>query len=825
MKVSWRWLKEYVDLEIPPRELAQRLTMAGLEAEKIEEIGANWDPHLVRVARVKAVERIEGAERVVKAVLELPEREAVVVTGAPNIAEGQKVVFGMIGAQFYDGHRDDGVLRTLKPRAIFGITGEGMVMSEKELGLSEEHEGILVLPDDAPLGTPLADYLGDTVIEFEITPNLVHDFSVVGVAREAAAITRGIFHDPLPRWERKPLDVPEMPGLITVEDTTLCPRFSALVVENVTVVPSPDWMQRRLIAVGLRPVNNIVDVSNYVMFEYGQPNHTYDLDALAGRRLIVRHAHPGETLEIINHEVKSLTPDMLGVCDEAGVVNVAGVIGGTRSEVTDTTKNILIEAANWEMRNIRHTRQALNIRTDASSRYERGLEPQLTMPAARRVAELIRELCPDARMVGFADVYPAPPAQIVVTMRFSKIGALLGVTYPMDQVRDVLTRLQFVVDTTDEADPLMTIAVPAHRSDVHRPEDIIEEVARVIGYETVPSTLISGTVPHVIRTDRLITREAAKDALASAGVMEIATYSFTSADALARLDTASQGVEESGNRGEIPYSTRPLVRLVNPMGEWEAMRPTLRASLLSAASDNLKFVSGVAFGEVANIYLPHETHDLPDERLTMGIVLAGQRGERSLGSEPRPYDFFDLKGIVEAVLPILALRDIAFSPNPDPVFQPGRCARVTAGDAYLGVFGEVHPRVAAAFDLSGRVLLAELDLEPAIAAVAAHRGVLRALPPTSRFPATENDFAVVVDEAVPAADVRAVLVQAVGTLGTDVRLFDVYRGDQIPAGKKSLTFSVTMQAPDRALTDIEVSKVRARVEGALQKRLKAALRG
>ena len=404
-------------------------------------------------------------------------------------------------------------------------------------------------------------------------------------------------------------------------------------------------------------------------------------------------------------------------------------------------------------------------------------------------------------------------------MRFSKIAGLLGVAYPMDQVLDVLTRLQFIVDATDEADPLMTITVPAHRSDVHRPQDIIEEVARVIGYETVPSTLISGTVPHVIRTDRLITREAAKDSLASAGVMEIATYSFISADALRRLDAALEG-----SREEARYSAMPLVRLVNPMGEWEAMRPTLRASLLSAVSDNVKFVSGVAFGEVANIYLPHETHDLPDERLTLAIVLAGQRGARSLGSEPRPYDFFDLKGMIEAILPILALREITFAPDPDPVFQPGRCARVMAGNAYLGVFGEVHPRVAAAFDLSERVLLAELDLEPAIEAVAAHRGVLRALPPTSRFPATENDFAVVVDESVPAADVRAVLAQAVGTLGTDVRLFDVYRGDQIPAGKKSLTFSVTMQAPDRALSDAEVSKVRARVEGALQKRIKASLR-
>ena len=841
MKVSWRWLREYVELDVSPRELARRLTMAGLEAEKIEEIGAEWDPHLIRVARVTRVERIAGAERVVKAILELPEREVMVVTGAPNIAAGQMVALALVGARLYDGHRDDGVRRVLKPRAIFGLTGEGMVCSEKELGLSDEHAGILVLPADAPLGAPLVEYLGDTVIEFEITPNLVHAFSIIGVAREAGAVTGGAFHDPFPRWEREPLDVPQMPGLVTVEDTTLCPRFTALVVEGVSVAPSPEWMQRRLHASGLRPVNNIVDISNYVMVEYGQPNHLFDRDRLAGGRLIVRHAHPGETLELINHEVRTLTPEMLAVCDEAGVTSIGAVIGGLRSEISDTTTNVLIEAANWEMRNIRHTRQALNVRTDAAARFERGLEPELTMPAARRVAALIQLLCPQARVVGYADVYPAPPPPRTVTMRYAKIGAVLGITYPLDQVRAVLARLQFAVTATDEDDPLLTIAVPAHRADVSRPEDIIEEVARIIGYETVPATLLSGTVPHVVRTDRWLAREAARDALAAAGLIEVSTYSFTSADALARLDTAHGGQERVSGEphgadgthdartapaARSPHCAEtPIVRLVNPMGEWEAMRPTLRASLLATAAENLKFVPGVALGEVATIYLPRAGEDLPDERLTLGIVLAGMRGERGLGAAPpRPYDFFDLKGMIETILPPLALAELAFAPADDPVFQPGRCARVTADGAPLGLFGEVHPLVADAFDLRGRVLLAELDLEPAVAAVAAHRGALRSLPPTSRYPATENDFAVVVDAATPAADVEAVLRQAVGTLGRRVRLFDLYTGDPVPQGKKSLAFAVTLQAPDRALTEAEIAKVRTRVEAALKKRLRASLR-
>ncbi|MHB8645519.1 MAG: phenylalanine--tRNA ligase subunit beta [Thermomicrobiales bacterium] len=814
MKVSWQWLKEYVDLDIPPRELARRLTMAGLEAEKIEETGAEWDRDRVRVARVKEVRRITGADRVVQVILELPEREVMVVTGASNIREGQKIALGLIGARLYDGHRDDRVLRTLKPRAIMGITGEGMVCSAKELGISDEHEGIMVLPDDAPIGVPLADYLGETIIEFEITPNLVHDFSIVGVAREAAAITGATFRDPFPRWEQTPLTVPEMPGIVTVEDANLCPRYSALVVEGVSVAPSPEWMQRRLRAVGLRPVNNIVDVSNYVMVEYGQPNHIFDLDRVVGRRLIVRHAHPGEMLELINHETKSLTPDMAAVCDEAGVTDLGGIIGGTRSEIVETTTNVLIEAANWEMRNIRHTRQALNIRTDASARYERGLEPQLTMPAARRVAELILQLCPAARLVGYTDIYPNPQQPRSLTMRFSRIAAVLGVAYPLDDVREVLTRLQFGVAISGDTDPVLTIAIPPHRADVSRPEDIVEEVARIIGYETIPTTMIAGTTPHVIRSDRWIAREAARDAVAGAGLIEVSTYSFTSADALDRLAVVSG----AGARDV------PIVRLVNPMGEWEGMRPTLRASLLTTASDNLKFSPGVAIGEVANVYLPCGAGDLPDERLTLGILLAGMDGERSLGVVPRAYDFFNLKGIVEAILPALGGGALAFGPDDDPVFQPGRVARVSAGGQMLGVIGEVHPRVAEAFGLSVRVMLAELDLEPIVASVAARRGTLRQLPVTSRYPATENDFAVIVDESVTAVDVAQVLAQTVGSLGQRVQLFDIYRGDQVPAGKKSLAFAVTMQAPDRALSEAEVAKVRDRVSQALVKRLKATLR-
>jgi len=391
---------------------------------------------------------------------------------------------------------------------------------------------------------------------------------------------------------------------------------------------------------------------------------------------------------------------------------------------------------------------------------------------------------------------------------------VLGVAYPLDAVRAVLTRLQFGVAISRDADPIMTIAIPPHRADVSRPEDIVEEVARIIGYETIPTTMIVGTTPHVIRSDRWIAREAARDAAASAGLVEVSTYSFTSTEALDRLAAAN-----GPGAADVP-----IVRLVNPLGEWEGMRPTLRASLLATASDNLKFIGGVAIGEVANVYLPREPGALPDERLTLGVVLAGMDAERSLGVVPRAFDFYDLKGMIEAIMSALGVGPLVFVPTDDPVFQPGRVAHVSAGGQPIGVMGEVHPRVAEAFDLAGRTMLAELDLEPIVVSVAAHRGVLRQLLVTSRYPATENDFAVVVDDAVAAGDVAQVLAQAVGSLGQRVQLFDVYRGDQVPTGKKSLTFAVTMQAPDRALSEAEVAKVRDRVSQAIAKRLRATLR-
>ncbi len=816
MKVSWQWLREYVDTDLSPQEMARRLTLAGLEAEKIEEIGANWDRDLMRVASVTAVEAIPGADRVRLVKLRLPEREATVVTGAPNIAAGQKIVLGLLGAKYYDMHTEGRPLKALKSRPIMGITGEGMVFSELELGLSEEHEGILVLPDDAPVGMPLRDYLGDTVIEFEITPNLVHDFSIIGVAREAAAVTGTAFHDPLPRWEAAPLDVPEMPGLVTLETSpALVPRFTALVMESVRVAPSPAWMQRRLTACGLRPVNNIVDVTNYVMLEYGQPSHAYDLDRLVGRRLIVRHAQHGETLELINHEVKTLTPDMLAVCDEAGVTNVGGIIGGTRSEIADDTHTVLLEAANWEMRNIRHTRTALRVRTDASARFERGLEPDLTLPTVRRLAELIVQVSPGARVIGYTDQYQQRRTPVVVTLPYARIGRVLGATYPVETVVDVLTRLQFhVAQNGDAANPTFVVTVPPHRSDIAYPEDLIEEVARIVGYESLPETLPTGTTVPVAHSDRIQTREAVRDALVAAGVVEVQTYSFTSAATLDRLATvAGAGATET-----------PIVRLINPMGEWEGLRPTLRGSLLATAAENLKFVSGVAIGEVANVFLPRSLDELPDERLTLCLVLAGEQGARSYASSARPYDFWDLKGIVEAIMPAVGVAQLQFTPAVDAVFQPGRAAEVTANGARLGVCGEVHPRVAAAFELPGRAFLAEFDLEPVIAAIASRHGTLRQLPPISRYPAIAQDLAVVVDEATTAAEVEVVMRAAVGQLAGRMQLFDVYRGEQVPTGKKSLAFALTLQAPNRALTEDEVTKVRDRIAGALAKRLKASLR-
>lgn len=814
MKVPMKWLAEYVTTSLTPKELAYRMTMAGLEAEKIEQIGELWDN--VFVGDVKNVEHHPNADRLVLADIEAGEHRLTVVTGAPNIAQGQKVALALAGARLYDGHSDVKEMKTLKPGMIRGVKSEGMACSEKELGLSEEHEGILVLPPDAPVGTPLREYLGDTVIEFEITPNLAHAFSILGIAREAGALTRSAWRTP------EIIDLAHVPAappsLITIEAPDLSPRYVGLLIEGLAVEPSPDWLVRRLEAAGMRPINNIVDITNYVMHEVGQPLHAFDRDTLDGGRIVVRRAAEGEQFETLDHVQRKLTSDMLVIADAVKPVGLAGVIGGLTSEVSESTTAIVLESAHFDMLSIRQTARALRVRTDASARFERGLDPNLQGFAAARAAKLILDLCPGARVTGVIDFNPSPAKPIEIAFTIRRVARLLGIEYGDDQILDALNRLEFQpVITGQGPDRELRVKVPTYRRDVSIPVDMIEEIARVIGYEDLPSTLPIGRAIPVKRDSLYELRKSVRAVLNANGVSEAVTYVTVSADDL--IPFSANGSNMAGFVHEAPIAS--LLRVVNPLQSGRnLLRPTLVPSLIGAISANLKHADTVKLFESANVYLPTTPNELPNEAAMVAIVTAGRREPLGLNRTQEQLEFFDLKGIVESLTDSLGLV-VSYAAAEIPGLHPGRAATLHVGEHLLGKLGEVHPDVAKAFGIEDvRLSVAELDLSLALEQRSARRREIK----VQRFLPVSQDFAVVVDEAVAAGDVQAALAESAGPLATSVTLFDIYRGSQLGAGKKSMAYRITFTAPDRTLTDGELVKVRGKIEKVLKQRVGGVLR-
>lgn len=815
MKVPMRWLAEYVETGLTPKDLAHRLTMAGLEAEKIEEIGAQWDK--IYVGYVRKVEKHPNADRLSLAEVEAGEHKLTVVTGAPNIAQGQKVALALKGARLIDGHSDSGEYITLKPAMMRGIKSEGMVCSEKELGLSEEHEGILELAPDAPVGAPLQQWLGETVIEFEITPNLVHAFSVLGIAREAAAITEKPLRQPAFA------DLAALPvgttDLVQIDDLDLCPRYIGIVIEGIDVGPSPDWLAQRLTAAGMRPINNVVDVTNYVMHEIGQPLHAFDRDRLEDGRIVVRRARQGETLETLDHQQRQLSPEMLVIADAERPVAMAGIMGGVETEVSPTTTTILLEGANFNMKSVRRTARSLKLRSDASARFERGIDANLAGPAMARATHLLLELCPNARVTAVADVYPEPVASGTLSMRFSRIKQVLGIEISPEHVIEVLTRLGFAPQITDEdIDRTLTVTIPTFRHDVSMPDDIVEEVARIVGYETLPSTLPIGQTAPVRRDPMYRLQHAVRGALVAVGASECVTYVTVSEEML-----RPYADPESNLAGLVrPVAIDKMLRLRNPLQvDRGLMRTTLVPSLLESAVSNLKHEAGVRLFESAHVYIPRGRDELPEEIDLIGIVLAGERSPVGLNSVSGILDFFDLKGALETIWATIGIPTPEIAVTSHPALHPGRAAIYTINGATLAVFGELRPDVgtAAGFD-APRVCVAEIDLSVALAALPARPKDVS----VPRFLPVQQDFAVVVTDSTAAGEVEAALRAGSGPLASDVALFDIYQGPQIGEGNKSLAFRVTFTAPDRALTDAELVKVRSRIEKVLKQRVNGTLR-
>lgn len=844
MLVPLSWLRDYVDIDLPVDKVAELLTNAGLEVKHIIKIGVEgadleWDREKIVLAKLLTVEQHPNAERLVLATVDYgAEEPKTVVTGAPNlypfVGEGDlsdKAIFSPIAleeATLYDGHKEHPKTMKLKGRELRGIYNDAMLCSEKELGLSDEHEGIILMvqdnwsPDYLP-GAPLQDLLGDYVLEIDIIPNIARCASMVGVAREYAALTDQELRYP---DYNVLMEGPSAQGLVALStaEPELNPRFVAILIKGVAQIPSPFWMQHRLRLAGQRPINVVVDISNYVMLEMGQPNHTFDYDFLRTRaddydpdgpvHVDTRLPHDGETLTTLDGITHKLPEYTILVTDPAGSLSIGGIMGGEDSEIKPETTNVLLEAAAWDYINIRRSATQLGISSEAAFRFSRGVHPSQAMLGARRAAELLRRLAGGTVWEGIFDYYPNPPEVVTVELSPQYVRRLSGLSLESGAITTLLERLEFKVEPY--GDHLM-ITVPDHRLDIEGPHDLVEEVCRMVGYDKIPSTIIADELPPQRGNPRLETEEHLRDLLVQLGLQEVITYRLTAPEQEARLIPPSRTLGEDD---------RPYVTLTNPISSTRVvMRHSQLSSDLEIAAQNSRFMDRIAIFEIGKVFMEAEDSILPDELDRLAVVLTGLRAGNHW-SEPdntELLDFFDLKGVLQGLFEALHL-EVTYEPVDHPTFRPGQTARLLLGDVPLGTMGVLHPQVVEryGFRLNRQqpVLAADIDLE----ALYPRLDRARVFEPVSAYPAVREDLAIIVDRHIAASEVADTLRQVGGFLLKDVELFDVYEGQQIPGDKKSLAYHLTFQSPSKTLTDKDVSKQRARIIKQLEQRLGAHLR-
>lgn len=805
MKVSLQWLSDYVELALPAQELAHRLTMSGTEVGGIEECGNGW-PGII-VAQIDSIDPHPATDALLVIGVGLPGEKMTVVSGATNLTVGDKVPFAPVGARLLDAQA--GRPTVVEVARIQGVTSYGVLCSEKELGLSEAHEGILILPSETVVGVPLKAVLGDTILNLEVTPNRPDCLGMLGVAREVAAITEAPLHLPdLTYHEAGPDITDDVQVEILVPDH--CPRYSASVIHGITVGPSPPWIQRRLMAAGVRPINNIVDITNYVMLEYGQPLHAFDYNTIHDKRIVVRRATPGESLRTLDGILRMLTSGMLVIADAGRPVALAGIMGGLETEVTEQTKSVLLESANFDLRAIRQGCRALRLRTEASFRFDKGLSPAMTTVALRRATKLLVEICGGKASHGLQDVFAAPREVVEFRVTPVTLRRILGIDLTVADIRAVLAnRLGF--DCREDGNALL-VRPPAHRSDIQIPTDLAEEVARLIGYERIPTTALAGHLPdHPPQPMRGFV-DRLSDLLVGCGLQEVITYSLVGRRLLSSM-----------NAGQAPGDAKRL-QLANPMTPEQGMlRTSLLPSLLECLVSNLRQdEAGPRLFEVGRVYMPRPA-DLPEERQVLVIGMAGAAWPRQWSRGTAHLNFYDLKGVVEELLDRLNLGGAHFMQITDQhPFHPGRTSAVYLKDVRLGVLGELHPAVARNFEVQVPVYMAELDLERLFGVV---REACVWIEPPPRFPVVRRDLALIVPERVPVAALFETIRQAGGPLLTQVELFDLFHGEELPPGHKSCGVGLVFRSPDHTLTDAEIARVEACVIQQLQRLTGARLRG
>lgn len=796
MKISLRWLQDYVPVKISPPELAEKLTSAGLEVDGIETIGDRWKD--IFIGQIARIEKHPQAEHLKLVTLNLGKESLKVVCGAPNIEEGQKVPLARPGASLLDPHTDKAF--ELKPRKIYGILSEGMLCSEKELGISENHEGIMILPLDAPVGGLLADYLGDVILDIEVTPNRPDCLSVIGIAREVAALTGEELRLPEIKYEESEPPVEQLAS-VKILDSELCPRYCAGIVWDVKVEPSPRWMQERLSSLGMRPINNIVDITNYVMLEHGQPLHAFDYEKLKGGKIVVRRAGEGESLLTLDGEERNLSADTLVIADEQNPVALAGVMGGMESEVNEGTTSILLESANFSQASIRYTSRKLGLLTESSTRFEKGLSPEIPLPALRRAIGLIKQLAGGKVARGIIDVYPDRREKSPILLSKKRVKQVLGIELNTEQISNVLSSLGFVCEKS--APDELEVGIPYWRNDVSLADDLVEEVARIIGYGKIPASPLSGELPQFEPDPLLSLREKVRDVLTGCGMQEVITHSLIS-----RQDLESSKVKELS-----------AIQVANPLSRrQECLRTSLRPELLRTfAAGERKQEKGLMLFEVGKVYLPRGG-ELPEEREMLCGVVGGPRFGRSWLAGGGELDFFTAKGILETLLGKFGI-EAEFEPAEEPGLLPARTAEIKVAEEKVGLLGDIHPQVKADFDLTSKTItLFELELEKLFPWT---RQAFYFQPPP-RFPEIQRDLALLADVDIPAKKIKEIFQRFPQVSWVEV--FDVYQGEPVPLGKKSLAFSVLYQSPERTLTEEEVEELQQQILEELKSELGVVLR-
>jgi phenylalanyl-tRNA synthetase beta chain len=845
MKAPLSWIKEFVDTDLSIAEISHQLTMAGMEVEEIKIIGLpmpaggsvdtkvtglSWDPDKIVVASISEVMPHPNADRLTLCKLFDGKEEVIVLTGAPNLydykgkgplAKPLKVAYAKEGSVLYDGHAEGLVLTTLKRAKIRGVDSFSMVCSEKELGISEEHEGIIFLGDDAVAGTPLVDVLGDAIFDIKLLPSYSRCLSMLGLAREIAAMTGS------------PLKLPKAPTVpaagkadfasIEIGTPELNPRFTLGLIKDVKIGPSPELVQRRLKMAGVRAINNIVDATNYVMLEIGQPLHAFDYDLLlqraAGKPVVIRTrtANKGEKITTLDGVERKLDESTVLVCDSAGPLSIAGVMGGAETEVNANTKNVLVEGASWNMINIRKTAKAQNLPSEASYRYSRGVHPAMAERGTRRCLECMQDWGKGTVAAGLVDNYPLPPKTSVVEITPKDVTRWLGITIPAEKIAELLRHLDFAVEVKGET---IHATCPDTRLDIGEgvtgKADLIEEVARVYGYDNIPEARLADILPRQLGNPVLDKEERVRDLLVSFGLQEVISYRWSTP-------------EKEGRRiaPGFPADDKEYVKMANPFSyDRTFLRHSVLSSVLDTAERNSRVRPRLAFFELGPIFLPGEDPSgLPDEVKRLAVVLSGQREMAGWQSaDTADMDFFDLKGVIDGLVHGLRLSDVHYETVEHPTYHPGKCAHLVVGGKVLGTFGELHPRVRERYDwpntYKAAVLGAEFDLDL----------LLSLIPPLYQtenlptFPPVLEDLALVVDETVPADKVEFFIRQTGGKLLSDVRLFDVFRSDALGPGKKSLAYSLTYQAPDRTLKDDEIKTARNKIIKRLEHEVNAKLR-